>query len=121
MFGPGVDIFAPGDQILSSYNNTGLNDSKYSQGTGNYFTGSQGTSMASPQVTGVIACVAGLNPRFTQEDARGFLDRTSIYSDMSFDLGSSDFNDNTCSLGSPNKHLHIENPRGTGGSVAKLE
>ena len=118
MFGPGVDIFAPGDQILSSYNNSGLNDSKYSQGTGNYFYPIQGTSMASPQVCGVIACVAGLNPRFTQEDARGFLDRTSIYSDMSFDLGSSDFNDNTCSLGSPNKYLHIENPRGTGGSIA---
>ena len=42
MFGPGVTVFAPGDGILSSFGNTGFNDTKYS--SGNYFYPIQGTS-----------------------------------------------------------------------------
>ncbi len=35
-FGPGLDIFAPGSYIYSSFGNTGGNDTKYTQGSGNY-------------------------------------------------------------------------------------
>ena len=110
MFGPGVDVFAPGDNILSAYGNSGgLADGKYA--AGNFFNAIQGTSMASPQVCGVIACLATGKDRFTQADAFGYLDTHSIYNDMTFDLAGGGLDDNTCRQGSPNKYLHAISPR----------
>lgn len=110
MFGPAVDVFAPGDLILSSYGNTGLTDTKYGGG-GNYYEAISGTSMASPQVTGVAACLASAKERFTQDDVRRYLQNHSIDGDMTFDVGGGAFDDNSCRKGSPNRYLHVENPR----------
>ncbi|CAR63236.1 hypothetical cyanophage protein [Synechococcus phage S-RSM4] len=107
-FGPAVDVFAPGDAILSSYGNTGFNDGKYSVG---YYYPIQGTSMASPQVCGVIACAAGGKERFTQSDARKYLNDTSVLGDMTFDVSGGGLNDNSCRQGSPNKYLLSANQR----------
>jgi len=108
-FGPAIDVFAPGDDILSSYGNTGFTDQKY--GNGNYYYPIQGTSMASPQVTGVAACLASAKERFTQDDVRRYLQNHSIDGDMTFDIGGGTFDDNSCRKGSPNRYLHVENPR----------
>jgi len=117
-FGPAVDVFAPGDNILSAYGNTGgLNDSKYP--AGNYFYPIQGTSMASPQVCGVISCLATGKERFTQADALGYLNQFSIYGDMTFDVAGGGLDDNSCRQGSLNKYLHIENPRPVAGFIQK--
>ena len=83
-FGPGIDIFAPGDDILSAFGNGGLNDTKYTQGSGNYFNYISGTSMASPQVAGVLACLSTGKERFTQAVAKKYLNDHSIYGDMTF-------------------------------------
>ena len=115
----GIDVFAPGDQILSSYSGAGFNDTKYTQGTGNYFYPISGTSMASPQVSGVIACLASGNPRFTQADAFGYLDSSSVYDDMTFDVGGGGLADNTSQIGSPNKYLICKNPRQDVGYISK--
>ena len=116
MFGPSIDVFAPGDQILSSYGNTGFDDTKYSV-PGNYYYPIQGTSMASPQVCGVIACLATGKDRFTQADALGYLNQFSIYGDMTFDVAGGGLDDNSCRQGSPNKYLRIENPRPISGFI----
>jgi len=116
-FGPAVDVFAPGVNILSAYGNTGLNDSKYTQGSGNYFYPINGTSMASPQVCGIIACLASGKERFTQSDALGYLRQFSIDGDMTFDLAGGGLEDNTCRQGSPNKYLHAVNPRPIAGHI----
>ena len=109
-FGPAIDIFAPGDDILSSYGNSGgFNDNKYP--AGNYYYPIQGTSMASPQVCGVIACLATGKERFTQADALGYLNQYSVYDDMTFNVSGGGLGDNTCQQGSPNKYLRIKNPR----------
>ena len=122
MFGPGVDIFAPGDNILSAYGNTGgLNDTKYTQGSGNYFYPIDGTSMASPQVCGVIACLSTGKERVSNADARGYLNQYSIDGDMTFDIAGGGLNDNSCRRGSPNKYLHIENPRRVSGYLKEVE
>ena len=84
-FGNAVDIFAPGSNILSAYDSSGLADSKYG-GAPNYFYPISGTSMASPQVAGVLACLATGKERFTQGTARKYLKDHSIYNDMDFDL-----------------------------------
>ena len=114
-FGPGVDIFAPGDNILSSYGNTGLNDSKYPNG--NFFYPIQGTSMASPQVCGIAACLATGKERFTNADVIGYLNTHSIEGDMTFDIAGGGLADNTCRQGSPNKYLHVINPRPISGFI----
>ena len=85
-YGPGIDVFAPGVDILSAYNSTGLPDSKYSQGSGNYFVPISGTSMASPQVAGIIACAATGKDRFTQYDALNYIQNNNYSGDMTFDV-----------------------------------
>ena len=92
-FGPVIEVFAPGNNILSAYDSSGLSDGKYLGGS-NYFYPIQGTSMASPQVAGVLACLATGKERFTQGTAKKYLKEHSILNDMTFDIG-------TTSGGSP--------------------
>lgn len=115
-FGPAITVFAPGKLILSSYNNTGLADSKYG-GAPNYFYPISGTSMASPQVAGIAACLATGKERFTNNDVIGYLQKYSIQDDMTFNIGTGDFADVTCRKDSPNLYLHIQNPRNTLGYI----
>ena len=120
-YGPSIDVFAPGQRIVSCYGSTGAPDSKYSAGSGNYYNTANGTSMASPQVAGVIATLATAKYRFTNSDAKGYLQRHSKDSDMTFDSGSGSFNDNTSQQGSPNKYLLSKNPRPTSGMIEDVK
>ena len=120
-FGPNIDVFAPGRHIISAYGNTGNNDTKSGYGTGNYYRVIQGTSMASPQVCGVLATLATAKPRFSQSDARGYLQRHCVDNDMTFDDGSGSFNDNTSQQGSPNKYLQSKNPRPVSGMIEDVK
>lgn len=115
-FGPAITVFAPGKLILSSYNNSGLADNKYG-GAPNYFYPISGTSMASPQVAGVAACLATGKERFTNNDVIGYLQKFSVKDDMTFNIGTGTFADVTCRKDSPNSYLHIENPRRTLGYI----
>lgn len=51
--GPRTDLFAPGGGIISSYLTSGVADPRNAS---YYINTSSGTSMAAPQVTGVLAC-----------------------------------------------------------------
>jgi len=67
--GPGVDIYAPGTFIMSS-TPTGTNDPRNST----FKIGkNSGTSMASPQVCGVLACALEIYPSMTQEEAKAYI------------------------------------------------
>ena len=102
-YGPGIDVFAPGSYIHSSYSSAGTPDPKYAQGTGNYFASISGTSMASPQVCGLIALAASGKERFTQTDAIAIIDRFGKAGDMTFDVdpvGALTYNINVDSSGS---------------------
>ena len=67
--GPGVDVYAPGERILSSVMSGGSSDFR----NGSFRTQKYpGTSMASPQVAGVIACVAEHWPRITQQEVNAY-------------------------------------------------
>jgi subtilisin family serine protease len=67
--GSGVDIWAPGTSIISPLP-SGVADSRNS----GYFLGKySGTSMASPQVCGVLACALEIYPHWKQEDAKAYI------------------------------------------------
>lgn len=83
-YGPRIDVFAPGTSIVSVFNSGGIADTKY--GGTNYYYPISGTSMASPQVAGIIALHASGKVRFGQEDARQYLKDTG-FSDMTFNIG----------------------------------
>ncbi len=116
-YGPGITVFAPGVSILGAFGNTGFADTKTGYGSGNYFNSLSGTSMASPQVCGVLATIATAKRRFAQSDAIGYIQRNSELNDMTFDSGNGSHSDATCQKGSPNKYLLSKNPRPTSGMI----
>ena len=82
-FGEAVDVWAPGSYIVSAFNNLGTQDLKY--GGDNYYATISGTSMASPQVCGIAACLATGKERFTNSDLKCFLQNYCKDGDMTFD------------------------------------
>jgi subtilisin family serine protease len=83
--GPGVDIYAPGTDIMSCTSTT----NKWGAGSQNYYldsnykqTNISGTSMASPQVAGVAALLLQLNPGLSPAKVKEYLTTncgTAIY------------------------------------------
>ena len=67
--GPGVDLWAPGTYIMSSLP-SGIADPR----NASYFLGKySGTSMASPQVCGVLACALEIYPSMNQWAAKAYI------------------------------------------------
>jgi len=74
--GPRIDIYAPGTAIQSSLRDDdfgGIYPSAYfpldTRSASHYIGKIQGTSMASPQVCGVLACLLEQEPELTQSEA----------------------------------------------------
>ena len=61
--GKWVDIFAPGENILSTCRFSPITDEKYNSWNELGYTGLSGTSMASPHVAGVAALLCSLFPK----------------------------------------------------------
>ena len=80
--GPKVDIWAPGDYIMGAYANApyagaAVADTR-SSGTYTYYLNAiSGTSQASPQVAGLLACILQARPWMNQQDCRNFLEAYS--------------------------------------------
>lgn len=71
--GPRIDVWAPGQNIMSSVRFGGTPDPRdFNTRVGKM----SGTSMASPQVCGVLACALEKYPYWTQTDARKYLQRS---------------------------------------------
>jgi hypothetical protein len=67
--GPGVDIWAPGTNIISALP-SGTSDPR----NASYYLGKyNGTSMASPQVCGVLACALEIYPNMNQSQAKAYI------------------------------------------------
>lgn len=105
--GPGVDIYAPGENIQSvAASVIGSADPRNSS----YAFGKQsGSSMSSPQVTGVLACALETYPFMTQTEARTYLFAYSKYSQMT-DTGGS-YTDLTSLQGGFNRYLYFNKER----------
>lgn len=72
--GPGVDIYAPGTDIMSACSTTNRFSAPSYYANGSYKqTNISGTSMASPQVAGVAALLLQLNPGLTPTQVKQYL------------------------------------------------
>jgi len=95
-YGPAIDVWAAGSMtvsawgkpgVLKSKDGTALNDGTTDtrHGGNNWLYPISGTSMASPQVAGVAACLATGTDRFTNKDVLNYIQNHSIYNDMTWD------------------------------------
>ena len=79
-FSERVDIWAPGHNIMSSVKNSssGYDNQQQDPRDSSYYNASaDGTSMASPQICGLLACVAEQWPNMAQSEALEFLKESS--------------------------------------------
>lgn len=109
--GPRVDIYAPGVNIISSLHTSGgsailVNDFRNSSyKLGKY----QGTSMASPQVCGILACLLEQYPNMNQDDIHKYLDQHSTKNQITATTGG--YTDDTDLQGSDNEYLYYKKER----------
>ena len=99
--GPGVDIYAPGTSIMSAHNSGQTTDPRNSSFR---LSKISGTSMASPQVAGLVACIAETYPHFTQEQMKEYLLNKWAEDDQLWDAPGNSPTDVDDLQGSPNKH-----------------
>lgn len=115
--GPRVDVYAPGFAIMSSVTTDaafgGIQDPR---DTNYYLTKIQGTSMASPQVCGVIACLLEIYPNLTQIEALEYITINGVLNQM-FDSGTDTATDSASLQDAPNRYLLFKRERQLSGSV----
>jgi hypothetical protein len=103
--GPGVDIWAPGTNIISSYTG-GVSDIR----NASFLVGKiSGTSMASPQVCGVLACALEQNPHWNQIQAKQYITGVAKQNQITATTGGPA--DSTDLQGAPNKYLYYKRTR----------
>ncbi len=122
--GPRVDVYSPGDNIISSLHNgtvsggsiTTVSDPRNASFVlGKY----DGTSMASPQVCGALACVLEQYPRMGQSDCVNYLASYSKRNQIT-DTGSG-YTDIISLKGSENKYLFFNKERKDDGILQPRE
>ena len=113
--GPRIDVYAPGRFIMSSINSTLGVYANDARDTSYYITKKSGTSMASPQVAGVLACLAETWPRLSQSLALTYIQTYSKTNQITAGTGGpTDFTD---LQGSANRFLYFYKERPTEGQV----
>ena len=118
--GPRVDVFAPGDWIISAvHDDTGGGPIKSDLRNTSYKLAKySGTSMASPQVCGAIACLLEQYPNMNQSDVMDYINQHAKDDQMTTTSGG--YTDDTDLQGADNKYLfyHKERPE-TGVSIPR--
>jgi hypothetical protein len=110
--GARIEIWAPGSGIQSSVNSGGISDSRNASYRQDVYSG---TSMASPQVCGVLACALEMYPAMTNGQARSYLIANAKQNQV-FDAAAG--LSNTYSLiNSPNRYLAHKQERPVSGGV----
>ena len=108
-----VDVFASGEAIQSSLHTGAANDPRNtSYQLGKY----QGTSMASPQITGILALLAESWPSMTQSEAQAWLINNANIDQM-LDTQTDDSMDTSSLQGAPNLFARWFNQRAQTGTT----
>jgi subtilisin family serine protease len=114
--GPRVDVYAPGEAIVSSINsNVPVNTYDF-RNEFKYISKFNGTSMSAPQVSGVLACLLEIYPNWNQDKIIEYMHKIFKIGVMS-DSGSSSYTNSTSLQGSANRYLFYKNEREKDGLV----
>lgn len=85
--GPRIDVWAPGDQIMGAYSNAAYvgaavldtrGSVSTSSGSSFYLQKISGTSQASPQVAGLIACLVQARPWLTPSEVKTWIQGVAV-------------------------------------------
>jgi hypothetical protein len=119
--GGGVDIWAPGTYIMSAWNSSGAATFVADSRNPSYNLAKiSGTSMASPQVCGVLGCMLELYPHWNQDQAKLYI--TGIAKQGQISAGSNGPTDLTDLQGAPNLFFAFKQERpDTGQTVPKID
>lgn len=106
--GPGIDIAAPGTYITSATNNNTDYSWLYYPGSSTYkIARISGTSMAAPQVTGLLALFLQINPHATSQQCKNWLTNVASKSGQLYTTGlDNDYSNSRSLQGGPNKFLY---------------
>ena len=116
MCGPRIDVFAPGSNIMSSFNTSASYGGTTDPRNASYVIGKiSGTSMASPQVCGALACALEIYPAMNQAAARTYLSAYAKLAQMT-DTGGS-YTDLTSLQGATNRYLYYKEERASTGNT----
>lgn len=112
--GPRTDVFSPGANIMSSMNTSDTTDPR---NTSFYKGNMSGTSQATPQVTGIIACALETYPNMTPAQALTYIQtyaNSGVLSDsaLNTNYGSIDFLNTNTLYNGPNKYITYRKERG---------
>jgi hypothetical protein len=112
--GPRTDVFSPGANIMSSMNTSDTTDPR---NTSFYKGNMSGTSQATPQVTGIIACALETYPNMTPAQALTYIQtyaNSGVLSDsaLNTNYGSIDFLNTNTLFNGPNKYITYRKERG---------
>ena len=113
--GPRVDVYAPGTYITSSINSDSAGSVTDRRNTAFYQNKYSGTSVAAPQVAGVLACLAETWPNMTQAQALEYITLHAKQNQITATTGGpADFTD---LQGSYNRYLCYVKERPESGQV----
>ncbi len=104
--GPGITVYAPGEAVQSAMPLTaelGSGSVSHPDNNAFYIKKIQGTSMAAPQVTGVLACLLESRRHYTAYDCIGWLESTTTKNRL-LDTGGG-YSDTQSLQSSPNRYL----------------
>lgn len=104
--GPRIDVYAPGVMIMGAYANKSYQTAAVAdpRASGYYLNKISGTSQATPQVTGMLACVLQARPNMTVEEARKFIATHSVNGGLTF-TGTDNYSNQNSLQGSANRIL----------------
>ena len=105
--GPGITVYAPGEAVQSAMPlsaTLGSGSVAHPDSASFYIKKIQGTSMAAPQVTGVLACLIGGRRHYTSAECIRWLSTTGSTPNRITDTGGG-YSDQTSLQGSPNRYL----------------
>ena len=105
--GPGVDVYAPGTNIVSTISNTSFYFSgSYPNDTNYKVANLSGTSRAAPQVAGVLALYLQLNPNYTPAQGKSWIVTKAKTNQIYTTDFNNDYTENRSILGSANRFLY---------------
>jgi hypothetical protein len=114
--GTRVDVYAPGSNIMSSFNTSSSFGGNADSRNASYTVGKiSGTSMASPQVCGVLACALEMYPGMTPAMALDYI-KTNAKTGQLTDTGGG-AGDTTSLQGSANRYLFYYRERESTGTM----